>query len=194
MIPQLPLIGRRALIAGAVCAPFAARAAAPGPRTRLILLGTGGGPTPKPNRSASATAIVIDGRIHIVDCGDGVARQLVLAGLKSDALAHIYLTHHHSDHNADYGNLLLLAWANNLAHPVDTWGPPPLERMTRQFLALNKRDIKTRIADEGRPPLAPLIRAHELNKGGTVFEDGQVRVTAALVNHPPIVPSFCLPL
>jgi ribonuclease BN (tRNA processing enzyme) len=126
----------------------------------------------------------------VVDAGNGVARQMVLAGLKTDALRALFLTHHHSDHNADYGNLLLLAWANNLTTPVDTYGPPPLKRMTKQFLALNDADIKTRIADEGRVPLAKLIRPHEISKGGPVYSDSKVRVTAALVNHPPVKPAF----
>jgi ribonuclease BN (tRNA processing enzyme) len=184
------MIDRRGLLAAAALMPFAARAQAPGKRSRLILLGTAGGPTPKPNRAAPAQAVVVDGTIYMVDCGNGVARQMALAGLKTDALRHVLLTHHHSDHNADYGNLLLLAWANNLATPVDCWGPPPLKRMTRQFLALNASDIITRIADEGRPPLAPLIRPHELRKAGLVFDDGKVRVTAALVDHPPVLPAF----
>jgi ribonuclease BN (tRNA processing enzyme) len=62
--------------------------------------------------------------------------------------------------------------------------------MTRQFLALNDTDIRTRIADEGRPPLAPLIVPREITTGGLVHEDENVRVTAALVEHPPMVPSF----
>jgi ribonuclease BN (tRNA processing enzyme) len=102
----------------------------------------------------------------------------------------VFITHHHSDHNADYGNLLLLAWASDLTHRVDTYGPPPLERMTRQFLELNDYDIQTRIADEGRPPLAPLIHAHEISAPGLVMQDENVKVTATLVQHPPVVPAF----
>ena len=69
-------------------------------------------------------------------------------------------------------------------------GPPPLAAMTRQFLALNDADIRTRIADEGRPSLRDLIVAHELRGGGPVMQDARVRVTAAVVDHPPVVPSF----
>ena len=91
-------------------------------RSRLILLGTGGGPTPKPNRSAPANAIMVDGVVYVIDCGNGVARQMVLAGLPLKALRAVFLTHQHSDHNADYGNLLLLSWAADLASKVDTMG------------------------------------------------------------------------
>jgi ribonuclease BN (tRNA processing enzyme) len=76
--------------------------------TRLILLGTAGGPRPRTTRSATAHAIVIGDAVYVVDCGDGVARQLVLAGVPLPRVRHIFITHHHSDHNADYGNLMLL--------------------------------------------------------------------------------------
>ncbi|NII71758.1 ribonuclease BN (tRNA processing enzyme) [Dyella sp. SG562] len=167
--------------------PFAARAAA---RSRLILLGTAGGPTPKPDRAAPASAVVVDGVIYVVDCGNGVARQMVQAKLDLGAIRHVFLTHQHSDHDADYGNLLWLAWAARLHTRVDTWGPPPLAAMTRDFLRMNDVDIQIRIKDEGRPPLAPLIVPHELNKGGVVLQDEHVKVTAALVAHPPVVPAF----
>ena len=183
------MIDRRALLGGFAALPFAAQAAGTTP-TKLILLGTAGGPSPKPNRAASAQAIVIGDRIYVIDCGNGVARQLVLAGQKLDQISNVFITHHHSDHNADYGNLLLLAWSNNLSRAVSTWGPPPLKAMTRQFLALNDYDIRTRIGDEGRPNLRKLIVPHEISAPGLVMTDDRVRVTAALVDHPPVTPSF----
>ena len=158
--------------------------------SRLILLGTGGGPRPRKTRSASAQVIVVNDAAYVVDCGDGVARQLVLAGIPLPQLRHIFVTHHHSDHNADYGNLMLLAWTAGLRTRVDTWGPPPLKAMTERFMEMNHGDIRVRIDDEGRVPLQPLIHVHELTEGGPVFEDENVRVTATLVNHPPVVPAF----
>ena len=160
------------------------------PKSRLILLGTGGGPTPKANRSATAQVIMVGDRAYVIDCGDGVARQLVMAGISLSSLSHLFITHHHSDHNADYGNLLLLSWAANLSKPVQAYGPPPLARMTQLFLDLNEVDIRTRIADEGRPPLADRIVPHEISTGGLVMQDQWVKVTAALVDHPPITPAF----
>ena len=159
-------------------------------RTRLVLLGTGGGPRPRKANSASAQVIVIDGAAYVIDCGDGVARQLAFAGVPLPTLRHIFLTHQHSDHTADYGNLIWLAWAAGLRTRVDTWGPPPLEKMTRLFFEMNAADIDTRIADEGRVPLAPLVHVHELTAAGLVFQDEHVKVTSALVRHPPVVPAF----
>lgn len=154
------------------------------------MLGTGGGPRPRKTSSAPAQVILVNGDAYVVDCGDGVARQLAIAGVPLAQLRHIFLTHHHSDHNADYGNLILLAWAAGLRSRVDCWGPPPLERMTTQFMDMNSFDIQTRVQDEGRLPLQPLVHVHELEKGGLVFEDDNVRVRATLVDHPPVFPSF----
>lgn len=74
-------------------------------------------------------------------------------------LRHIFLTHHHSDHNADYGNLIWLAWCAGLRTRVDGWGPPPLEKMTKLFFEMNACDIDIRVADEDRVPLLPLVQS-----------------------------------
>jgi ribonuclease BN (tRNA processing enzyme) len=190
--PKAAITRRSVLIAsvGAIVASFPPLSAAQSAKTRLILLGTGGGPRPRKASAAAAQVIVVNDVAYVVDCGDGVARQLVFAGVPLATLRHIFITHHHSDHNADYGNLIWLAWTAGLRTRVDTWGPPPLAKMTRLFFEMNATDIDTRITDEGRIPLIPLVHAHELNEGGPVMQDEHVKVTAARVHHPPIVPAF----
>ena len=187
-------VTRRELLLGAVAACVAPiqprQPAVRQAHTRLILLGTGGGPTPKKAVSAPATLIIANDTPYVVDCGDGVARQWVSADVSLLKLRHIFITHQHSDHNADYGNLILLAWATGLATRVDTWGPPPLVKMTKFFLEMNEYDIRTRVSDEGRPPLKPLVHPHEFRQGGQVMRDENVRVTSALVDHPLVSPAF----
>lgn len=154
--------------------------------TKLTLLGTAGGPTPKVSRSAPAQVVLVNGSAYVIDCGNGVARQLALAGVPLNSIRAVFVTHHHSDHNADYGNLLLLTWATGLDHEVHTFGPPPLSYMTSKFLEMNRFDIETRVTDEGRPPLGPLIQADDVTEAGLVYEDENIRVTATLVDHPPL--------
>jgi ribonuclease BN (tRNA processing enzyme) len=190
----MTVVTRREWLIGTAAASVTARVRRPAyalqSRTRLILLGTGGGPTPKKAVSAPATLIIANDTPYLVDCGDGVARQWVSADVSLLKLRHIFITHQHSDHNADYGNLILLAWATGLVTRVDAWGPPPLVKMTKLFLELNDYDIRTRVSDEGRPPLEPLIHPHELRQGGLVMRDENVRVTSALVDHPLVSPAF----
>lgn len=187
-------LNRRSFLAGAITLTGGAllprRSEAQSAKTRLILLGTGGGPRPRKASSASAQVIISNNRAYVIDCGNGVARQLVFADVPLPTLRHIFVTHQHSDHNADYGNLIWLAWAAGLSTRVDTWGPPPLAKMTKLFFEMNAYDIDTRIANEGRVPLVPLVHVHELRDGGLVMRDENVRVTATLVHHPPVVPAF----
>lgn len=184
-------ITRRTFLAGTLASPFAARVrAAQSTATKLILLGTGGGPRPRVASSASSQVIVSGNVAYVIDCGDGVARQVAFAGVPLTTVRHIFLTHHHSDHNADLGNLILLAWTTGLSTRVDAWGPPPLEQHIRAFFQMQATDINTRIRNEGRVPLAPLVQAHELRQGGAVAAEGNIKVTAARVDHEPGLPSF----
>ena len=193
---------RRGFLLGA-CATIAAAAIPIGSRahaqvgngasrskTRLILLGTGGGPRPRQSSMSTAQVIIANDVPYVVDCANGVPRQLVVAGVALAKVRHVFITHHHSDHNADYGNLLLLAWASGLRTRVDTWGPPPLEKITRLFFEMSAPDIDVRIADEGRVPLVPLIHPHELTQDGPVMQDENVKVTAARVEHPLVAHSL----
>ena len=186
------LSGTAALAATAALAPLrAARAQGASKKTRLVLLGTGGGPRiVAPGRSKSANLIVINGVPYVVDCGEGVAHQLVRAGVALNTLRYVFITHHHSDHNLDYGNLIHDSWAAGLRAPVDTYGPPPIKAMTEAYWQLNRFDIETRIADEGRPDLRKLVTAHEFAEPGPVMQNADVKVTAALVRHPPIVHAY----
>ena len=174
---------RTTLLAGLLAALVPCGLAA---ETRLILLGTAGGPTPKRSRAAPAQAVLVDGSIFIVDCGNGVGRQMALAGLSFERLRHVFVTHHHSDHVADLTTLPLLAWAANLDHPLTIHGPPPLGKSVRAGLRAAAFDVRTRRTDEGRGSLRDLIRVHEFREDGIVFRDERVTVSAARVDHPPI--------
>ena len=183
-------LNRRAVLgglgAGLLPIPDLLRASGARQGTRLILLGTAGGPRPRKRRSGSAQAIVSGDGVCVIDCGYGVARQMVIAGIPLQQLRHILITHHHSDHNIDLGSLLQLAWISGLVTPVDCWGPAPIQRMIGDYLRYQDHDIAVRVKDEGRTPIAPLIRGHDLGGGGPVFDDGFLKVTAAKVPHPPM--------
>ena len=160
------------------------------PQTRVVLLGTGAGSVHYKARMPSSAVVVVKGLPYVIDCGDGVSRQLVLADVPLRGLRYIFITHHHADHNLDYGNLIYNAWASSCKGPIDAYGPAPLARITELFLEMNSYDIDLRVTDEGRPPLASLIRVHELDDEGVVLQDENVKVTAALVRHPPVKKVF----
>ncbi|MFG2228298.1 MBL fold metallo-hydrolase [Streptomyces sp. NPDC048644] len=154
----------------------------------LVILGSAGGPQPHPGKAAPATAVVVDGDIHVIDCGNGVGRQIVSAGLALKDLRSVSVTHHHVDHNADLGTLVHLAWTAARCEPVDLYGPAPLASMVKQYLELNAPDIDHREA-LGRPALSGLFRPHEVSGPGTVHDTDGVRISAGIATHPPM-PSY----
>jgi ribonuclease BN (tRNA processing enzyme) len=184
---------RRGLFAAEGAGPTGAPARrSPAPRKGLecIVLGTKGGPRVGPGRSNPGYVFLVDGVPYLVDCGPRVTSQLVAAGVPLQSIRKIFITHHHSDHNLEYGNVANLAWMGGLNRRIESYGPPPLRRMTELFWELNARDVGIRMADEGRPDPKALLAPTELERPGVVYEDDKVRVTAALVNHPPVEPAF----
>jgi len=144
--------GAGAALGGAALASAGAAAGAPAPApmpprevarryaARLVLLGTCGGPVWQPNRQGIASALFVGDRIYLVDCGEGVGRQLMLAQQQSapppahpppnppalEKLRAVFLTHLHSDHTVDYFNLFLFGWYQGLTEtgkPVQVFGP-----------------------------------------------------------------------
>ena len=160
---------------------------------RLVLLGTKGGPairggfTPAP----SANLIVYNNVPYVIDTGYGVSFKLVAAKFPLPALRYVFITHHHSDHNAEFGLLMNNAWAIGLKTPVDAYGPAGMRALADGFWQAYKFDIDTRMADEGRPDLRKLVNIHEYTEGA-VMAAGDVKVTALRNVHPPITESFAL--
>ena len=160
-------------------------------RNRIILLGTKGGPrVGEAGRSNPSTLILIIEVPYVVDCGYGTSRQLIATGVALDRLRYIFITHHHSDHNLEYGTLFYNAWVTGLPIQVDSFGPPGLRRMTQEFFRYEKFDIDTRITDEGRVDPRKLITVHEFDKPGIVMQNDDVKVTNCRVRHPPITQSY----
>lgn len=159
--------------------------------TRVILLGTKGGPRlGEAGRTNVSTLIMINDVPYLVDCGYGTSKQLITAGVALNRLRYIFITHHHSDHNLDFGPLLYNAWITGQPVQVDAYGPPGLDQMARDFFHYLKFDIDTRIADEGRTDPHKLIASHDVVKPGIVMTNDDVKVSACLVRHPPIKEAY----
>ena len=160
------------------------------PRTRIVFLGTKGGPRVGLGPSNPANLVMVNGTPFVVDCGMGVSHHLVAAGVPLESIKYIFISHHHSDHNLEYGNLAYNAWATGLSTPIHSFGPKGLEAMTQTYWELNRFDIETRIEDEGRPDLRKLLIAKDIAEDGVVLETADVKVTAFRTPHPPITDNF----
>jgi ribonuclease BN (tRNA processing enzyme) len=160
------------------------------PRTKIVFLGTKGGPRVGIGASNPANLVVVNETPFVIDCGMGVSRQLVNAGMPIPSVKYIFISHHHSDHNLEYGNLFYNAWVAGLSTPIHSFGPKGIEAMTKAYWELNKFDVETRIGDEGRPDPRPLLIAKDITEDGVVLQTADVTVTAFRTPHPPIIDNF----
>jgi ribonuclease BN (tRNA processing enzyme) len=158
--------------------------------TRLILLGTNGGPRVTAARANAANVVVVNDLPYLIDCGYGVTRQLMAAGISPQQVRAILITHHHSDHVLELGPLLHNIWVCGSRETIDVWGPPGLGRIIDGFFQSMRFDIDTRIENDGRVDLRKLVRVHEFDAPGVVFEANGLRVSAAKVNHPPLTHAY----
>ena len=160
------------------------------PRTRIVFLGTKGGPRVGVGRSNPANLVVVNNTPIVLDCGMGVSHQLAAAKVPLHSIKYILLSHLHSDHDLEYGNLAYNAWATGLKTPIHSFGPKGTEAMTKAYWEVNKFDIETRIADEGRPDLRKLLIAKDIDADGVVLKTDDVTITAFRTPHPPIMDNF----
>jgi hypothetical protein len=76
--------------------------------TKLVLLGNCGGPVPGRTPRMTSNVMVSNGAAYVLDCGLGVTNQFARTGIPFHSLKSIFLTHHHPDHNIEYGPLLVI--------------------------------------------------------------------------------------
>jgi ribonuclease BN (tRNA processing enzyme) len=147
-------------------------------QTKLITLGTQGGPIPQVDRAQPANALVVRDRVYLIDAGNGVGRQLVAAGINHRRVGHIFITHHHDDHNADLGTLLGLQWATGRREPTHVYGPAGTESMMKGFLQFFAPNARIRMADaKGMRPPEVMFIAHDFAGSGPVYQDDLITVT-----------------
>src|ERR1700742_3639157 len=79
------------------------------PRTKIVFLGTKGGPRVGIGASNPANLVMVNDTPIVIDCGMGVSRQLVAAGVPIPSRKHIFISPPHSDHTREPGNLFFYA-------------------------------------------------------------------------------------
>jgi ribonuclease BN (tRNA processing enzyme) len=207
------LLSRRTLLAGLAAAPALTAAAAPvaaqtpGDKsaaeqaqaalkdakvTKLVLLGTGGGPGglgPKRTMKMTSHVMLSNGAAYVLDCGVGVIDQYARTGIPFSALRSIFITHHHADHNIEYGPLLVVGWINGMHLDVRAFGPPPLKQMTEEFMRAYKATVDFWAEDFKMEPLVA-VDVKEVSAAGPVTQDANVKVSAIIVEHPPVKPAL----
>jgi ribonuclease BN (tRNA processing enzyme) len=204
---KAPDFSRRTLLAGLAATPALATvpaAAQPAPLspaqqaqaalkdargTKLVLLGTGAGPVPGRSRRMTSHMMLSNGVAYILDCGLGVVDRFAETGIPFNALRGIFITHHHFDHNVEYGPLLSIGWVQGMPLSIRSYGPPPLKQMTVDYLKSMQTTIGFWSEDMKMKPIES-VEVIEVPGAGPVMQDDNVKVTSAVVQHPPVKPAL----
>jgi ribonuclease Z len=160
------------------------------------LCGTGS-PLPDPTRAGPCTVVIAGRHEFVVDSGEGSVKQMTLMNLPPAQLEAAFLTHFHSDHIGDLGELMLQRWtAGSNTTPLPVYGPAGVEAVVNGLNAAYRLDQGYRIAHHG-PAVAPPTGA-----GGTprpfalsetadtlVYSAPDLQVFAFPVDHGPVKPA-----
>ncbi len=116
---------------------------------KLHILGAGC-PNPTAERYGSAFILAVGDDSIMIDCGPATTYKMALMGLKVLDIEHLFLTHHHFDHNADVPCFVLSRWdMDNGSNPsLKAYGPPPTEEFFRKLFEKGGAyypDLKSRI-------------------------------------------------
>ena len=152
-------------------------------------------------RQGSAFLLEVGPEFIMVDCGPGTTYKMARMGISTKAVNHVFLTHHHSDHNVDIPCFVLIRWnlCNGKEPPLHVYGPPPTRLFIEQLFGENGAffpDWNARanhpvsvggfVRKGGVPPRpAPAFEIREVEELGavTIEETPSWTATAARVHH-----------
>jgi ribonuclease Z len=160
-------------------------------------------PLPSAARAKSCVAVFAGGKFYVVDAGPESVENLVLWGIPLAQIGGVLLTHFHSDHIGDLGELNLQTWAGGRPSPLTVYGGPGVERVVAGFNDAYRLDQGYRTAHHTARVMPPdtwamVARTIDLegeptsakDRSSLVFDDGAVRITAIEVDHAPISPAY----
>ena len=181
----------------------------------VVLCGTGS-PMPDPTRANACVAVMAGDKVVIVDAGPGAWAKLAAMQIPAAKVDTVLLTHLHSDHIGDLGELATQSWLGGRKVPLNVYGPPAppeAERTTdaeggtfgvngteaavKGFAQAYNADAEFRIAQGGDlvPAEGARIIGHDIPTPGaedlvTVYDQDGLKISAFLVNHDPVEPAF----
>jgi ribonuclease Z len=115
----------------------------------VVLCGTGA--PMEPTRAQACTAVFVGGKFLLFDVGDGAKRSMDILKMPFGDIQSVFLTHYHSDHFADLGEIIERSWASGRRRELTVHGPTGLTSVVNGFLAAYKQDYGYRAAFEKYP-------------------------------------------
>jgi ribonuclease Z len=165
---------------------------------KCIVIGSGS-PRLSVERAGAAYLVLLEEQGEEVgllfDCGPGATLRLFQGGFRSQVVGHLFLTHHHYDHMADFGHFALTRWDHTPSPtPLHVHGPPGTERIASALFGVvyeNDTRIRTEhpmgqsiYAQRGGqgPRPKPQVLAHDVEHGVVASGEGW-RVLAGPASH-----------
>ncbi|MCK5801996.1 MAG: MBL fold metallo-hydrolase [Lentisphaeria bacterium] len=165
---------------------------------KLHIVGSGC-PDARQERYGSACLLEVGTDMLMVDCGPATTYKMACMNIAPTAVSHVFLTHHHFDHNVDLPCFVLTRWDQlgpRSADPLPVYGPPPTVAFVEKLLGdegafyddwyARIMTPASQILHEGRggalPRPGPAVAAQDLKSGDVVEGDGWT-VKAIWVHH-----------
>lgn len=133
---------------------------------KVTLLGTGT-PNPSLKRQSSGHLFEVGDDVIIMDLGPGAFQRYLESGRDPRAITHLFLSHLHYDHCADYPRMALQRWDMGAGRipELKVYGPPPLAEMTERLFGEDKGAFWPDLVARTRHPASQEVFAA---RGGTL--------------------------
>jgi ribonuclease Z len=181
----------------------------------ILFCGTGS-PMPDVTRANACAAVIAGGHVVIIDTGPGSWAKLAALNVPAAKIDTVLLTHLHSDHIGDLGEVATQSWLGGRQVPLEVYGPPApdakkrttdaegdtfgtsgTEDVVKGFAEAYNADAEFRIAQGGKlvPAEGARMIGHDIPKPGpeeavTVYDKDGLKIEAFLVNHDPVEPAY----
>lgn len=164
-------------------------------RITVVTCGTGG-PLPS-DRAQACTAVFVNGRFFVFDAGDGAQRSMERLGLPVTKISAVFVTHFHSDHIGDVGEVISRSWLLGRNGELTVYGGGGVEQVVEAFNDVYALDERYRNAHHGDDILQLGVVAAKVRRiedpgvdGAVVYDEDGVVVRAYRVDHSPVEPAF----
>ncbi len=155
---------------------------------KVTLLGTGS-PRPSVERSGPAVLVEVGGKILLFDAGRGVVQRLQELEVGVSEVQQIFLTHLHSDHISAVDDVWLTGWIYQRPQALNVYGPKGTVSYIEHMKQAYSYDVELRNQYAGLELKSGLVNAQDI-KPGVIYSEGEIKVTAFLVNHKPVDPAY----
>lgn len=155
------------------------------PALQLVLCGTGSAISDR-TRFGPCSAVVVEGRVILVDAGPGAWEGVDFAGLPLAAVRTVLLTTFLAENIGELGEVMTRSWIAGREQRLDVYGPPGTARLVHALTDEYGLDVAMRVVHHPAGLLDPEIAGadpHEFTfadaEGATVvLDDGTLRITA----------------